>query len=150
MGAVSKTPAQNRTPVKSIAQKRFLATYRNCANIRASCDAVGIARNTFYKWRDEEPEFAAQLDDLGEDATESLEQIGWERAKDSSDTLLIFFLKARRPEIYRDRHLVEVLKRYEEMSDDDLNELLARRLGEIAPSGEDRASGAIGPGEPSD
>ncbi len=102
MGARKGVPEQNDTGTKNLKQKRFLEVYRNCANIRMSCDEIGITRRQFYRWRDEDPDFKEQLQVLGEDATESLEKIAWERAQSTSDTLLIFLLKALRPEKYRE------------------------------------------------
>ncbi len=117
MGARKDVPLQNQTPVKKVSQQRFLVAYRNSANIRAACDVCGITRDTFYRWRDDDPEFRAQLGDAGEEATETLEAIAWQRARKISDTLLIFLLKARRPLVYRETRdvnlsgSVEVVKR---------------------------------------
>lgn len=51
--------------------------------------------------------FAAQANDAIEAGMDELEDVARQRATDSSDTLLIFLLKARRPEKYRERHVVE-------------------------------------------
>lgn len=131
---------QNPTPKKDVAIPKFLAMYRRCGIVKAACAAAGISRETYRQWRAHDPAFAAAVADAAEDATEELEEIGRQRARESSDVLLIFFLKALRPERYRDRHLVEVLQRYEAMTDDELNEHLARRLGEAAALGEGGAA----------
>src|SRR5207253_2000949 len=41
----------------------------------------------------------------------SLEAVAIKRAHDGSDVLLIFLLKARRPDVYRDNHRVEHTER---------------------------------------
>jgi hypothetical protein len=140
----------NLSPKKSVCAPKFLAMFRECGNVRASCRAAGINRETYRVWRRDDPAFDAACADAADDALDSMEETGRQRAMEMSDTLMIFFLKAGRPEKYRDRHLVEVLKRYEELTEDDLTELLARRLGEIAALGEDRASGAAGEIEPAE
>jgi hypothetical protein len=54
-----------------------------------------------------DPAFAAQAEDAIEAGTDELEDVARQRAKDASDTLLIFLLKARRSEKYRERPIVE-------------------------------------------
>lgn len=139
---------QNLSPKKEICAPRFLAMFGKCGNIRASCAAAGINRETYRVWRRDDPAFNAACADAADDALDAMEETGRQRAMEMSDTLMIFFLKAGRPEKYRDRHLVEVLKRYEELTEDDLTELLARRLGAIAALGEDCAPGAAGESDP--
>jgi hypothetical protein len=92
---------QNRTPSMKVRQQKFLAAYRNSCNIRASCEAAGIARSMFYRWRDEDPDFCEQLGYAGDEAIDSLEAAGWLRARKMSDSLMKFFLEANRPEKYR-------------------------------------------------
>ena len=83
-------------------QQRFLAALRNSGNVRASCQAAGVSRKHAYTTRQNDEEFQAQWNDAMEDAIEYLEAIARQRAATSSDTLLIFLLKAHRPEKYRE------------------------------------------------
>ena len=62
-----------------------------------------IGRTAAYKWRDDDEAFAAEWEDAIEEGTDALEDEAIRRAKDKSDTLLIFMLKARRPEKFKDR-----------------------------------------------
>jgi hypothetical protein len=98
--------AENATPKKRVLadewRPRFLTALRNSANIRAACQAAGIDRRTAYRNRDSAPEFAAQWDEALQDAIDALEQTAIKRAQASSDTLLIFLLKAHRPDKYRE------------------------------------------------
>jgi hemerythrin superfamily protein len=80
----------------------FLATLRNTANVRASCQAAKIDRRTAYRNREENADFRAAWDEAIEDACDQLEASAWLRAKGSSDTLMIFLLKAHRPAKYRE------------------------------------------------
>ena len=80
----------------------FLEALANSANVLASCRAAGIGRTTAYKYRDQNPEFAKQWDQAIDEAVDTLEAAAWKRARDYSDTLLIFLLKAHRPLRYRE------------------------------------------------
>ena len=94
---------ENATPKKEREwMPVFLATLRNSANVRAACDAAKIDRRTAYRNRDENPAFAERWDEAIEEACDGLEAAAWLRARRSSDTLMIFLLKAHRPERYRE------------------------------------------------
>ena len=80
----------------------FLATLRNTANVRWSCEHSGISRETAYKHRKADELFKAEWDSAMEDACDFLEAAAMKRAMTVSDTLLIFLLKAHRPEKYRE------------------------------------------------
>ena len=86
------------------AMERFLARLRESGNVRASCDAAGVPRRTAYNWRGQWATFAKAWDDALDDAVDILEATAWKRAvKEQSDRLLMFLLKAHRPEKYKDR-----------------------------------------------
>jgi hypothetical protein len=80
----------------------FLAALRNSGNVRAACKAAGISRAAAYSHRENSREFRQQWDEAIEDACDILEAEAWQRGRKSSDTLLIFLLKAHRPEKYRE------------------------------------------------
>jgi hypothetical protein len=44
-----------------------------------------------------------------QDLADDLEAEAFKRAREGSDTLLVFLLRAHRPERYRDRHVIEVV-----------------------------------------
>jgi hypothetical protein len=85
----------------------ILDTLSQGLSIKAACEAARIARYTYYEWREQHPDFAKDCDDAIEQGTDVLEDIARKRAEDSSDTLLIFLLKARRSEKYRDTTRLE-------------------------------------------
>lgn len=97
-------PILKSTPKKSAGEWRpaFIETLRNTANVRYACQKAGIDRKTAYKHRDSAPEFAAQWEEALEDAIDTLEAVAQDRARKNSDTLLIFLLKAHRPDKYRE------------------------------------------------
>jgi hypothetical protein len=104
----------NLTPEKRTAgewRPQFLAALRNSGNIRASCQAAGVSRQVVYDHRRRSAEFRQQWDEALEDAIDVLEAEARRRAMQSSDTLLIFLLKAHRPEKYSERVRLDVLIR---------------------------------------
>lgn len=77
--------------------------------IDQACKAAGIARSSAFKWRKLHEAFAERWVEALDEGTTVLEDEMVRRAVDGdtsaskkSDVLLIFALKARRPEIYRD------------------------------------------------
>jgi hypothetical protein len=108
-----RSPTANRTnraPKKKTVldwKEHFLDIFRLTANISAACKAVGISRDTFYRRRDSDKAFAEELIEAREDAIEALEFEARRRAMDRSDLLLMFLLKAHRPELYRDKFEVK-------------------------------------------
>jgi terminase small subunit-like protein len=81
----------------------FLTKLREGLSIKSACEAAQISRVTAYKWRNTDPEFAADWDDAVEIGTDLLEESAIKRAIGGSDVLTIFLLKARRPEKYKER-----------------------------------------------
>jgi len=82
---------------------RFLEVFRSTCNVRLSADAAGIDRDTAYRRRQRDPEFARLWAQAEQDGIDVLEAQARARALSQSDTLLIFLLKAHRPEVYRER-----------------------------------------------
>lgn len=90
-------------------------------NVSRACEAVDIARQTAYEWREEDTEFAKSWDRAKEIGLDTLEDEAVRRAyegvdepivhlgvvtdtvKKYSDTLMIFLLKGGKPEKYRER-----------------------------------------------
>ena len=68
--------------------------------------AAGIGRRTAYSRRERDENFQTAWDETIEVAVERLEQEAVRRALDGSDQLLMFLLRARRPEKYVERHQV--------------------------------------------
>lgn len=96
-----------RTPKKD---EKLLRKLELGYSVSAACKAEGISRSTYYKRRDEDATFREATDDAIETGTDLLEDIARKRAIDpqnGSDTLVIFLLKGRRPEKYRERSSVD-------------------------------------------
>lgn len=109
-------------------KKQFLDHFRLHGNISKTCRAIRLNRSTVYEWQEIDDQFAAAFREAEIEATETLEAEAHRRAVEGlrrlkfdkgqaildpdtgapyaeleySDTLLIFLLKARAPEKYRD------------------------------------------------
>jgi len=90
-------------------RKRFLTHLALRANVSDAAKAAGVDRTLPYHVRSEEPEFAAAWAEAEAIAVDRLERIAFQRASKTSDTLLIFLLKAHRREKYGDQITVNVL-----------------------------------------
>ena len=107
-----------RTPKK---RKAFLTALATGASVSAACCAAKFGRRRAYDWRDADEAFAAEWEDALEAGTDLMEDEMRRRAVEGvdeprfhdgeicgyvrkySDTLLIFMLKARRPDKYKER-----------------------------------------------
>lgn len=85
----------------------FLARLADGESVTAGARFIGLTRQALYQTRGHDAEFAAAWDDAIEQGTDILEDEAIKRARNSSDTLLIFMLKARRPDKFKDRSTVE-------------------------------------------
>jgi hypothetical protein len=115
-----------QTGSESHAREKFLTVYARLGNVTAACKQSGVGRSTVYQWTEQDDQFAAAFREAGIKATEVLEAEAWRRAKDGvaepvfqggkqvgvvqrySDQLLMFMLRARAPERYRDNVTVSV------------------------------------------
>lgn len=105
----------------------FLATLEDTHLVTAAAKACDVHRSTVYEWRAGDVEFAAAWAEVEERSTEEMEREAYRRAVDGwvergiyedgkqvgevrkfSDVLLMFMLKARRPNTYREHHKIEL------------------------------------------
>ncbi len=89
------------------AKRRAIEAYRELGIVARACEAAGISRQTWYNWLERDPMFADQARDAEEAAIDALEAEARRRAKAGSDILLMFCLKAKRPE-YRDHQTIDL------------------------------------------
>lgn len=112
-----------RTPEKDVA---FLAALAETCSVAHACKAVAISRTQAYKWRREDPEFAAAWDEAKAIGAGVLEDEAVRRAQEGldepvfhqgkvistvrkySDTLLIFLLKGMKRDVYGERIQQEI------------------------------------------
>ncbi len=103
------------------AQTRFLAEFAQCGNVRRAAVAAGVGRRTVYRWL-EQPRFKTLYDEAHDEALDLLEEEARRRAVEGvlepvvsggkivgrvrkySDNLLTTLLKAKRPDVFRERY----------------------------------------------
>lgn len=90
--------------VNKIAQARWIAEYlANGGNKSRAAKTIGINKDTVTDWY-KDPIFVQQVADAEEELYDGLKNALLERAKEKSDMLGIFFLKAKYPHIYDDNY----------------------------------------------
>lgn len=87
---------------------KFIGCLRATGNVQYSAEYCGVSRQRVYQVRQADAEFREQWKFAMEAACDDLELEARRRAKAGSDVLLIFLLKAHRPQIYRDRVQLDV------------------------------------------
>lgn len=116
----------DRTPKKERDWRvPFLRAFEEHGTVAAACEAAKISRSTVYLERQRNEDFALAWHDIEEATTERMEREAFRRGVEGveepvfqrgeqvgairkfSDTLLIFMLKSRRPEKYRENLKVE-------------------------------------------
>lgn len=135
------------TPEK---RAQFLALLSECGNVTRAAEKADLDRCRLYQSRRDDNEFAAEWEEAAivgaarlEDearrrAVEGWEEPVWHRGemcgtvRKFSDTLLICLLKAHHPDKYKERTQSDanVTHRFEDMSDDELDAAIARKLGQ--------------------
>ena len=108
-------------------QRAMLAAVAHCLSVTAACAQVGISRETHYQWVRQYPDYAEAVAEARQLGADWLEDVAIARAtagEKPSDVLLIFLLKAARPEKYREA------QRRDERTD--VSELLKAVLLELA------------------
>jgi hypothetical protein len=88
-------------------KKRFIAALEARGTVLHACRAAGISRQTAYRWRDDDPEFADQWEEARENAVDVVESTIYQQAIGGNTLARIFYLKAHRP-IYRDRLNIDI------------------------------------------
>lgn len=78
----------------------FLNILSRTGSISGAARAVGVSTAVVNTARKRDEQFDLQCQEAVQYAIEWLEQIAWERAAKHSDQLLIFLLKAHKPEVY--------------------------------------------------
>jgi hypothetical protein len=144
---------------------RFIAELRKRGIVLDAAKATRVSRSTAYKLRDSSPEFKEQWNEALDEAADVMEGEAFRRAvkgvrrpvyqggkragyvQEYSDTLLIFLLKGARPHKFREVRELSgpgggpvVVKRIENMSDDDLDD----RIEKLAQAAAGRAAVPVG------
>ena len=81
----------------------YIASYVNFGTVEIADSMVSLSTKVRLDWMDACPAFSKAITESRELIADELESVAIERAKAKSDTLLMFLLKAYRPERFRDR-----------------------------------------------
>jgi hypothetical protein len=107
--------ARDRTRVSCLTkwQQKFLRALKEEPNVKRACSAARVSRQTAYRHREENAEFAALWADALNAAVDELEATAFKLAKEGDSSLLTFLLRCHRPETYREtsRHEIGVAGR---------------------------------------
>ena len=134
--------------VTKVVLTRFLAELAEGHTVKAATVLAKIGHTAVYERREKDPVFAQAWAEALEQGTQVLEEEARRRAlvgvtepvfykgevcgevQKYSDTLLIFMLKARRPEVYRERFDVSGNVKHEHITIDAIDAEIARLSAE--------------------
>lgn len=81
-----------KAPKKAI----FIVKMReNLGNISEACKAVGISRQTYYRWLEEDADFKRDVENIGEELLDNAERKLQEKIDMGDTSSLIFYLKTK-------------------------------------------------------
>lgn len=157
-------PAQKWTSARRAA---FLAALAETGNVSQAARAAKASRSRAYQLKAEDPGFAEEWADALDVATDALDAEARRRAIDGietprfhqgqiagtvrkySDTLLMFLLRAHRPELYRERAGLTGNGQAKPETTEDYTgarDALAERIARLDPdAGDERGDGADAP-----
>lgn len=111
-GDSTPQPIKAKKALKEHLKEPFLVQYAKNYSISDSAKAVNLNRNTIKRWRDADPIFEEKFREIDLTVTDKLQQRAILRALTDADSssalLLIFLLKAKMPEVYREKITHEV------------------------------------------
>lgn len=125
----------------------FLEELRLRGNVFDACQVADLTRSVAYAWRQDDADFAAAWETALDEAADRMEREAHRRAvegvdkpiyhqgvrvdvvREYSDTLLIFLLKAARPEKFRENKAITLITpdKAADMTDEELEAELKKR-----------------------
>ncbi len=105
--ATLSTHAHARKPRRDW-RPAFLKGFAKAGTVTGGCEQAKVNRTTAYRERQRSESFALAWADIEAGVTLQLESRAVELAIAGSERLIEFLLKARRPDVYRERHQVEM------------------------------------------
>lgn len=74
----------------------FLEAFSNSAgNISHACKSIGVSRQAYYNWIDNDPNFAKKTQDILEDNIDLAETMLMKNIRDGKEASIFFFLKTK-------------------------------------------------------
>lgn len=93
--SASLTPEKKAHALKVFREK--------ACNVSLTCEAIGISRTAWYAWKESDPEFKEKVKEIDESLIDLAETQLMKNIRDGKETSLIFFLKNKAPDRWRDR-----------------------------------------------
>ena len=123
-------------------QRAYLTAYAMSGNHSASSRTASVPPGVHYKWMREEV-YQAEFARAEIMAGDILEAEARRRGLKQSDTLLIFLLKAHKPEKYGDK--VQLVRKLEDCTDEQLDEIIAKGRALAEPGDSEAGKGDSSP-----
>ena len=77
-------------------KEKFLEVFaNNLGNVQDSCKAAGIARKTFYNWKDGDEDFAQAVEEIQEGLIDLAESKLLENIKSGKTNEILFYLRTK-------------------------------------------------------
>jgi AcrR family transcriptional regulator len=116
-----RAPPKGGTNGTLKARAKFCEMIGQGVSITTAAKAAGASRTTVYRWRDEDKSFAEAWDSAREEGLDLLEDRALRLAHQGSERLIMFILKAGRPEKYKERVAADLTGHYS-VSDEPMSE----------------------------
>lgn len=139
-------------------EDKFITLLSANPSVALAARGSGISRTTVYNYRKQSVEFAQRWRKAKAEALELLEAEAWQRARKQSDTLMIFLLKAHKPNKYQDRlrilhdfnsaeiktlrQIKDLLDKYDQPASDVFNDLLNELVSQDAQHSQSDSEGS--------
>jgi hypothetical protein len=105
--ATNATPSARARKPRRDWRRRFLDGFKRTGTVTGGCAHAGIHRSSAYRERQRSEKFALAWADIEDEVTDRLEATALLLALKGDVRLIEFLLKARKPEMYREQHVLE-------------------------------------------
>jgi len=104
---------------KGRTQKPFIEQLRKMPIVQVACEKTGVSRNSVYRWRNEDPEFAKAMDEAIAEGEAIVNDLGESQLltlmKEKNWHAISFWLRKRNPK-FKDRIEVSMAQKQEELT----------------------------------
>ena len=121
---------------KSRVQDKFLKELERIPIVQVACERCGISRQTVYRWKKEDPEFEALVNQALDEGEALVNDMGESQLlasmRDGNMSATRYWLSHRHPKFkkgeqaVRNRHSVLPREKYKHLTDEDLEQEVAR------------------------
>jgi len=99
MMQIDKTRTNPTTQITQVKKDKFVELYRQTmGHISDSCSAVGITRNTYYNWLENDENFLKKIIEAESELNDDIRDVLVKKAGEGDMTAVIFYLKNRHPD----------------------------------------------------